>query len=154
MTDSLNHFSLAVGQPPSAKTLEDRELSVRLKYGMHTIFIIAMADWSFSRLTAELLSILRDRYPNGLNTSTNPAESQITPVPANDGDVKVAYALPKNPNDLNQGWRAIKATETDTIGKKGLTDMCSVAFTFLEPGADDASARFVVEVPIIEEEEE
>ncbi|KAL2168544.1 hypothetical protein VTG60DRAFT_7149 [Thermothelomyces hinnuleus] len=140
--------------PPNAKTVEDPELTVRLKYGMHTIFLIAMADWSFSRLTAELLSILRDRYPNGLNTSTNPAESQVTPVPANDSDVKVAYALPKNPNDLNQGWRTIKATETDTIGKKGLTDMCSVAFIFLEPDADEASAQFVVEVPIIEEEEE
>ncbi|KAL2138539.1 hypothetical protein VTI28DRAFT_6615 [Corynascus sepedonium] len=138
--------------PP--KTLEDPELSIRLKYGIHTIFLIAMADWPFSRLTTELLSVLRDRYPKGLNASTNPAESQVTPVPANDSEVKIAYALPKNPNDLGQGWKPIKAAETDAIGKKGLTDMCSVAFAFLEPDADEASAEFVVEVPIIEDEEE
>jgi len=134
--------------------VEDPEILVRLKYGIHTIFLIAAADWPFSRLTAELLSILQDRYPNGLNTSISPAESHVTPVPLKDSDVKVAYALPNNPSDLTEGWKVIKAGESDTIGKKGLTDTCSVAFTFLKPDADEARAKFVVEVPIIEDEEE
>ncbi|EAQ93877.1 hypothetical protein CHGG_02112 [Chaetomium globosum CBS 148.51] len=123
---------------------------VRLKYGIHTVFISAMIDWPFSRLTAELLSILRDRYPDGLTASIR--QPQLIPIPASDSDAKVAYALPKNPSDLAQGWKSINARETDVLGKKGVADMSSVAFAFLGPDADEAQPEFVVEVPVLEEE--
>lgn len=123
---------------------------IRLKYGIHTIFISAMVDWPFSQLTAELLSILRDRYPNGLTASIS--QPQLIPIPVSDSDVKVAYALPKNPADLTQGWKAINARETDVLGKKGVTDMSSVAFAFVGDDADEANPGFVVEVPVLEEE--
>jgi hypothetical protein len=107
-----------------------------------------MVDWPFSQLTAELLSILRDRYPNGLTASIS--QPQLIPIP--DSDVKVVYALPKNPADLTQGWKAINARETDVLGKKGVTDMSSVAFAFVGDNVDEANPDFVVEVPVLEEE--
>ncbi|KAK3309342.1 uncharacterized protein B0T15DRAFT_843 [Chaetomium strumarium] len=131
--------------------VDDPEISVRLKYGIHTIFLFTMVDWTFSRLTTELLSILRDRYPDGLTASTG--DPQKTPVPASDDDIRVAYALPKNANDLSQGWKNIKAQPSDLLGKKGLTDTCSVAFALLDPTADEGDVQFQVEVPTLEDEE-
>ncbi len=111
-----------------------------------------MVDWSFSRLTTELLSTLRDRYPNGLSAAI--AEPQPTPLPASDGDVRVAYALPKNPNDLAQGWKNLKAQPNDTVGGKKLADMSCLAFALVDPDADDADVEFGVEIPTLEEEED
>jgi hypothetical protein len=112
-----------------------------------------MLDWTFSRLTTELLEILRDRYPNGLAASTEQPEP-TTPVPASDTDVRLAYALPKNPNDLSEGWKNLKAQPDDTLGKKGLRDLCHVAFALLDADADEADAEFRVEVPVLEDYEE
>ncbi len=113
-------------------------------------------DWSFSRLTAELLTTLRDRYPKGLTASLTTPEP--TPLPANDGDVKVAYAVPKNPNELSQGWRNLKAQPDDTVGGKKLVEMSCVAFALLDPDVDDdeaeAEAEFLVEIPVLEDQEE
>lgn len=132
--------------------MDDPEISIRLKYGIHTIFLFAMPDWPFSRLTTELLSILRDRYPNGLTPSI--AQPDATPVPPNDGDVNIAYALPKNQHNLSGGWKNLKAQPGDTLGQKGLTDMCSVAFALLDSGTDVADAEFQVEVAELEDDEE
>ncbi|KAL2022110.1 hypothetical protein VTK56DRAFT_6154 [Thermocarpiscus australiensis] len=131
--------------------VDDPEITIRLKHGIHTIFITAMLDWPFSRVTAELLSILRDRYPDGLTTSTS--RPGKTPVPASESDIKVAYALPKNPSDLAQGWKHLKAQPTDTVAGKGLTDMCAVAFALLDPEADEADVRFQVELPSLEDDD-
>lgn len=111
-----------------------------------------MLDWSFSRLTSELLAILRDRYPAGLTTSIDQPEG--TAVPSSDDDIKLAYAVPKNPGDFSQGWKNIKARPDDTVGSKGLKDNCSLAFALLEPDADEVSAKFQVELPAVEEDEE
>ncbi|KAK4149841.1 hypothetical protein C8A00DRAFT_37544 [Chaetomidium leptoderma] len=137
--------------PRNANPAGDPEITIRLKYGIHTIFLFAMVDWPFSRVTTELLSILQDRYPNGL-TASIAQPGATTPVPAHDSDVQVAYALPKNPNDLHEGWKNLKAQPSDTLGKKGLTDMCSVAFALLDPNASEAAVYFQVEVPTEEED--
>ena len=132
--------------------MDDPGITLRLKHGIHTIFLFVMVDWSFSRLTTELLSTLRDRYPNGLSAAI--AEPQPTPLPASDGDVRVAYALPKNPNDLAQGWKNLKAQPNDTVGGKKLADMSCLAFALVDPDADDADVEFGVEIPTLEEEED
>ncbi len=137
-------------QPRNA--VEDPEISIRLKHGIHTIFLFAMLDWTFSRLNTELLSILRDRYPDGLSATLTQVEP--TPLPADNVDIKIAYALPKNPNDLTQGWKNLNAQPTDTLAGKKLSDVCSVAFALLGPEADEAEAEFAVDVPVVEEEEE
>ena len=132
--------------------MDNPEITIRLKYGIHTIFLFAMLDWSFSRLDAELLSTLRDRYPNGLTASI--AQPEETALPAEDSDVKIAYALPKNPSELSQGWKNLKAQPSDTVGGKKLTDMCCVAFALLDAGADEDDAEFQVELPALDDEEE
>ena len=109
-----------------------------------------MLDWPFSRVTTELLSILRDRYPGGLTTSIAPPKT--TPIPANDDDVKLAYALAKDPSELLHGWKDLKVQPTDTVGGKGLTDMSPVAFAILAPSEDEGKVQFQVEVATLEDE--
>jgi hypothetical protein len=111
-----------------------------------------MPDWPFSRLSSEFLAILRDRYPKGLTPSI--AEPEATPVPASDSDVKLAYALPKNVNDLSRGWKVLSAQPSDTLGGKGLTDMCSVAFALLSPDQDESEAEFPVELPTLDDQDD
>ena len=111
-----------------------------------------MLDWTFSRLDTELLSILRDRYPDGLSATL--ILTKPTPLPADDNNVKIAYALPKNPSDLTQGWKNLGAQPTDTLGDKKITDVSSIAFVLLDPEADEAEAEFEVEVPKVEDEED
>lgn len=131
--------------------VDDPEITIRLKHGIHTVFLLVMIDWPFSRVTAELLSVLQERYPKGLTTSIAPPET--TPVSTNDGDVKAVYAIPKNPNDLSQGWKDLNAQPTDTVGGKGLTEMCSVAFALLHLEASEENVKFQVEIPALDDEE-
>ena len=139
-------------QPRKAHNpVDDPEITIRLKHGIHTVFLLVMLDWPFSRVATELLSVLQDRYPEGLTTSIAPPETTV--VPTSDRDVKVAYALPKNPNDISQGWKNIKAQPTDTVGSKGLADMSSVAFALLDTDADGDNVKFQVEVPALDDEE-
>lgn len=111
-----------------------------------------MLDWPFSRLDAELLATLRDRYPNGLTASIGQPEEM--PLPAQDSHVKIAYAVPKNPNELSQGWKNLKVQPSDTVGGRKLADMCCLAFALLDPDVDEDDVEFQVELPLDEEEED
>lgn len=137
-------------------------MTVRLKYGIHTISLLTNPDWPFSRLTTELLTVIQERYPNGLTASIGSPD--LTPIPApistSQGDgkpnatIKVAYGLPKQPDDLSEGWKYINAVPSDKLGKKGFTDMCTVAFVVLDHAADETQTEFVVDVPEPPEDEE
>lgn len=121
------------------------ELTIRLKHGIHTIFIFVDPLAPFSTITDELLEVLRERYPDGLTTSIAPPKS--TPVPESSDSVHVAYALMKSPTDPSQGWRNLRVSPTDTPIEKGLKDNCAVAFAFQDPEDADANVHFDVEWP-------
>ncbi|KAK3382051.1 hypothetical protein B0T24DRAFT_600376 [Lasiosphaeria ovina] len=129
---------------------DDSDITIRLKHGVHTVFLSAMVEWSFSRVTSDLLEILRERYPRGLTTSIAPPKT--TPVPASDTDAKVVYALPNNTNDLSEGWSRLCVKETDTLADKRLKDMSILAFALLDSENKDDEAEFDVELPILEDE--
>ncbi|KAL2259307.1 hypothetical protein VTK26DRAFT_7061 [Humicola hyalothermophila] len=135
----------------STNFIDDPQITLRLKHGIHTIFLFVMLDWTFSQVTTELLSILRDRYPRGLTTCIAPPKT--TAIPASDSDVKVAYALAKDPSDLSHGWKGLNIQPTDTVGGKGLVDMCPVAFALLDPDADESKVQFQVEVASLDDEQ-
>ncbi|KAL2125608.1 hypothetical protein VTJ04DRAFT_1973 [Mycothermus thermophilus] len=147
--------------PPKLRAIDDPTISIRLRYGPHVIFILADITWTFQQLTTELLSILRNRYPDGLRQAPSalprppglPDVEEKTPIPAaDDANVRIAYALPRNASDLASGWKNLKARPEDTLGKKGVTDLSSVAFAFVGEGEDEANAEFHVVVPTPPEE--
>ncbi|OLN86595.1 hypothetical protein CCHL11_10134 [Colletotrichum chlorophyti] len=123
--------------------VDETFLSVRFKYGAHTILMFVDGQQQFSEITAALLEVLHDRFPDGL--TINHASPETTPLP--DTDAQVAYALPVNSNDLAQGWKHIRVADDDTPVAKGWKDGCAVAFSF----ATD-EPEFVVDVPSLDDD--
>jgi hypothetical protein len=122
---------------------------VRFKHGIHTIYLFVDSLGTMSSVTDELLSLLKDRYPNGLTTSTAPPKT--TAVPAN---TRIAYGALSMPNDPSKGWKGLKIGEKGifTPIKAGLKNNGIIAFAFAdEEAAEDGDADFEVEWPREEE---
>ena len=130
----------------------DSHVSVRLKHGIHTIYLFVDTQDSMRAVTTELLSLLRERYPDGLTKS--PDSSEKTPIPAEDEDVTIAYAVLTVPNDASRGWKRLNiGDERKTLaGKAGMKDNGIVAFTFVSPDEEDEEPVFEVEWPKDDEE--
>ncbi|KAK5654026.1 hypothetical protein OQA88_7703 [Cercophora sp. LCS_1] len=141
--------------PPRAthNPVDDPEFTLRLKHGIHTVFLFVMPDWTFAQLSAELLEILRDRFPDGLQTSTGASGPPKTTAVPDDNDTKIVYGVPRKADDLSKGWRNLKASDDDTLASKKLTDLTAVAFALVDPMDDDEEVEFEVELPSFEEEE-
>ena len=115
-----------------------------------------MYDWTFERISSELLEILQDRYPEGLVSSISPPKR--TPVPpagsAEAEKVKIAYGVPRNTGDPSQGWINLNASYNDTVFEMGLADMSPVAFALIPAGqeVDDSDVIFDVEIVQLDDE--
>lgn len=108
-----------------------------------------MLDWTFAKVSEELLQILHDRYPNGLTFSVD-----SEPVPLPEGDVKVVYGIPRNPNgDLGHGWKRLKVEDEDTVESAKLADVSAVAFALVDPETE-GNVTFDVTVPQLEDYDE
>ncbi|KAK3342000.1 hypothetical protein B0T25DRAFT_559761 [Lasiosphaeria hispida] len=141
--------------PPRARAAGTSEsdtsaLTLRLKHGIHTVFLFVTPGQTFADITTELLELLRERYPDGLTTSVAPPKT--TPIPSS-GEATVVYGVPKVPADLAQGWKSLRAGEKDTVASKRLKDMGPVAFAFAgEEEEEEGDVVFEVELPALEEE--
>ena len=135
-------------QPP--KEVIDPVVYLRLKHGIVTVFVTAESTEPFSKVTDELLQTLRERYPDGLKTSTGGPET--TAVPPAGADIRVSYAVLKNPRDQESGWKDLKVTGDETPASKGLKDNTIVAFALSEGDVDEPS--FQVEFPSMDDVEQ
>lgn len=104
----------------------------------------------FSKITDELLSILRERYPDGLHASRD--SPVTTPVPAEDQQVHVSYAVLKTPSDPSQGWRNLCITGDEKPVDKNIKNNSVVAFVLQGPADADDSPTFNVEFPSPDDE--
>ena len=129
--------------------MDDSQISVRFKHGIHTIYMFVDAHARMADVSEELVELLRERYPNGLTTSIAPPKT--TPVPAN---AKLAYGVLTVPNDASQGWTKLKLgdNQVNTPTKCGLKTNSIAAFTFVEEEDDDDEVVFEVEWPKEDEE--
>ncbi|KAI1415038.1 hypothetical protein F5Y13DRAFT_157736 [Hypoxylon sp. FL1857] len=122
----------------------DIDLSIRFKYGIHTIVLFVDPTKPFSDVADELLEILRDRYPQGLTTTFGSKDKIELP----DDPLQIEFALPKSPTDLSRGWNPLNVSEKDTPASKGLEDNSVVAFAFRPHDADeDDETKFEVDFP-------
>ncbi|KAK3693285.1 hypothetical protein B0T22DRAFT_37302 [Podospora appendiculata] len=128
------------------------QVTLRLKYGIHTVSLFVDPDWTFSHVTKELLAILRERYPGGLTPSLD--EPQARAVPDSDAEVSIVYGVFKNVNDPSQGWKKLNAKDKDTVAGKKLTDQSVVAFALLDSDADEEDVQFDVVLPTLDDEDE
>ncbi|EJT75005.1 hypothetical protein GGTG_08843 [Gaeumannomyces tritici R3-111a-1] len=139
--------------PPKAAQIEV-DLSLRFKYGIHTIYMLVSPLNTFAQISADLLEILQERYPKGLSSTLGATD---TPVPA---DAAVSYGIlqqqSRRGGDSSRAaeWRNLKVRDTDTPVAKGLKDNMDVAFALQSPEDADDAPQFVVEWPSLDEEEE
>ena len=131
--------------------MEEQDVSVRFKYGIHTIYMFVDLTEPMSKVKTDLLELLRERYPSGLTTSFESA--QKLKIPESDSSTYLALGALAVPNSAEAGWKKIKFDEDQTALKTGLKQNSIVAFTFLESADDEA--EFLVEWPKeVEEDEE
>lgn len=130
--------------------VDDPRITLRLKCGIHTIFLFVMLDWTFAKVSEELLQILHDRYPNGLMFSVD-----AEPIPLPEGDVKVVYGIPRSSTgDLNHGWKRLKVEDDDTVESSKLADVSPVAFALVDPEKAEGNVSFDVTIPQLEDYDE
>ncbi|KAB8304127.1 hypothetical protein EYC80_003547 [Monilinia laxa] len=140
-------------QPPT-------DITLLFKHTSHTILLLTTAHQTFAQILTHLLTVLRERYPNGLlpiaspptTTTTSPTspppETQRIPLPSTIQDI--ALALPRDAQDPKKGWTELDLGLGDTPGGLGLRDGAVLAFKFL--GDDEETERgFDVRWPSYEE---
>ncbi|CAK7231374.1 hypothetical protein SBRCBS47491_007909 [Sporothrix bragantina] len=125
-------------------------ISLRFKYGPQTVFLFVDRAASFDAISQQLLEALRERYPRGL-LKGHPSSTDTTPVPPAGDDCRVVYGQPRNPRDLEAGWKAL---HTDGENPTTLRLKQNSVLAFALQTADEASPEFHVEIPAFEEEEE
>ncbi|KAF5672518.1 hypothetical protein FHETE_3652 [Fusarium heterosporum] len=126
--------------------VDDAHISVRFKHGIHTIYLFIDALAPFSNVTAELLTVLSERYPHGLTTSISPFRTTTV-----NADSTLAYGALKVPNDPSAGWVKLKTGNGEsTPTKLGLKNNSLIAFTVLDD--EDDEPEFEVEWPKEDEE--
>ncbi|KAG5918062.1 hypothetical protein E4U42_007011 [Claviceps africana] len=101
-----------------------------------------------SRVSEELIGILKDRYSEGLTTSISPPKT--TPLPS---EPVLAYGTLKVPNDPSKGWKRVDTGEDDVNSPTecGFKNNSIVAFSFVTDPADD-DVVFEVQWPKDDEE--
>lgn len=123
--------------------LSDTQISVRFKYGIHTIYHFVDSLFPITTVSSDLLTLLRERYPDGLTKSVASPDDK-TPIPEDAESVE--FSVLKVPNDTTRGWRVLKREDGWSAGKVGLRENGIVAV--------DLGEGVVVEWPTFEGEEE
>lgn len=130
--------------------MDDVDISLRLKYGKHTVFMFVDPLAPFSRITDELLKVLRERHPDGLHASRMSDVSMR--LPADDEEVTVSYAILKTPSDPSQGWKDLRITGNEAPVDKGIKNNATLAFVIHDSDDPDSNPRFIVEWPSLDDE--
>ena len=127
--------------------MDGSHLSLRLKHGLHTIFLFVDPLQPVSAMSAQLIAVLHERYPEGeLTTSQGP-----TPIPGPDAEAKVMYGKLRNPGDVTEGWLRMEIKDQETPSKGGITDGSLLAFAFVPEGTEEEDVEFVVDWPSVED---
>lgn len=77
-----------------------------------------------------------------------------TPVPGAEEETRVAFAVPKNPRDLEAGWKPLSTDNGETPSSLRLRENSALAFVIQTGDEIGEAASFHVEIPSFEDEEE
>jgi hypothetical protein len=124
--------------------------TLRFKHGKITILLLAAPLTPFTTIIDDLLTILRERYPLGLENNYSPE-----PIPIPESIIDVVLGVPKDQYDLTKGWEELD------IGVTGITESprslalkegAPIAFRFIgEEDTDKDDEKFWVEMPNLED---
>lgn len=123
--------------------VEPTDWTLRFKHGKHTILLFADALTPFTKIKADLLTILRERYPQGLVLSSSP-----DPKPIPESVNKVALGVPVDVYEPSKGWTELDTTSgglKECPKSLELKDGAVIAFAFLETDEEFSEPTFEVE---------
>jgi len=114
-------------------------LTLRFKHGRHTILLFAQPLTPFSSIKSDLLAVLRERYPSGIQGP--PPSTDLVPIP--DSILDVILGVPVDQYDMSKGWTELDTTAGGEIRESpkslGVKDGSAIAFAFVT--GDDAEER-------------
>ncbi|KAF4624645.1 hypothetical protein G7Y89_g13525 [Cudoniella acicularis] len=119
--------------------------TLRFKHGKHTILLFADPLTPFSEIKYDLLTVLREQYPDGL-----PRSDSDTPLKIPESILDVILGVPNDPYDNTKGWSELDTTPgggiTESPKSLGVKDGGVIAFVFVDNEGDpDATPEFNVE---------
>ncbi|CAD6442336.1 794a8210-e5ca-4f32-a167-c1e38f0b32be-CDS [Sclerotinia trifoliorum] len=144
--------------PSTSNPQNPSDLTLLFKHTTHTILLLVPTTEPFTQILTTLLSVLQERYPEGLNAaspSTSTSTSQTnrkTPLPSSIQDI--ALAIPLDVYDPKKGWSELQLGLGDTPESLGLKEGGLIAFRFLADGENvegDFEGGFEVLWPSYEE---
>jgi hypothetical protein len=124
--------------------------TLHFKYAKYTILLLAEPLTPFSTIKTDLLAILKERYPDGLESSKSPTRTKIP-----DSILDIVLGVQKDQYEPSKGW-----DELDTRGggmnespkSLSLKDGAKIAFAFVGDDEEDKETKdlFHVEYPDID----
>ncbi|KAI9648191.1 hypothetical protein NHQ30_002823 [Ciborinia camelliae] len=157
--------STTLGDPPTNPT----HLTLLLKHTSHTVLLLVPSKQTFTEIIDTLLTVLRERYPDGLSampsssssppprTSTTTLSSTTTTltdakIPLPDSVQDIALAVPIDEYEPQNGWTELELGLGDSPASIGLKEGAILAFRFLKDGEDDTGlGEFEVRWPSYED---
>ncbi|QBZ64444.1 hypothetical protein PoMZ_06142 [Pyricularia oryzae] len=140
----------SLGAPKKTKSGEI-DLSLRFRFGIHTIFLLVSPLTTFDDISVELLSAIRERYPRGLSSSR--ISPNDTPIPGDGEEVIVVYGALASRHNL-ESWRDLKIQGSETPVSKSIKDGTDIAFLVRTPDEEDDPVKFVVEWPRLDDDDD
>lgn len=121
--------------------IEDSEITIRFRLGVHTIFLFVDSLKPFSDVTPTLFDILRERYPDGMTVG-----HELLPVPtAPSAGIAYATAL-KVPGEAFPDWKWLEPRLlSSTPQALGVKNNDIIAFAFVDD--EDEVPEFRVNWP-------
>ncbi|KAF7853052.1 hypothetical protein EAF04_010791 [Stromatinia cepivora] len=152
----------------STSTLQNpSDLTLLFKHTTHTILLLVPSTQTFTQILTTLLSVLQERYPEGLNPMiSHPASTSMTTLssttttltdkktPLPTSIQNIALGIPLDVYEPKNGWSELQLGLGDTPESLGLKEGGLVAFRFLGDGenvAEDFEGEFEVQWPSYEE---
>jgi hypothetical protein len=114
-------------------------LTLLFKYGKYTILLFAEPLTPFSTIKSNLLTTLKERYPEGLETSLSPNRIKIP-----DSILDIVLGVPKDIYDPSKGWDELNIRGggmKESPRSLGLKDGSQVAFAFVDENEEDKEAK-------------
>jgi len=114
-------------------------LTLLFKYGKYTILLFAEPLMPFSTIKSNLLTTLKERYPQGLETSLSPNRAKLP-----DSILDIVLGVPKDTYDPSKGWDELNtrgAGMKESPRSLGLKDGSQIAFAFVDEDKEDKEAK-------------
>ncbi|KAH7319438.1 hypothetical protein BKA65DRAFT_465368 [Rhexocercosporidium sp. MPI-PUGE-AT-0058] len=133
----------------TSEEIKSTAYTLRFKHGKQTILVFVEPLTPFPAILKELLATLRERYPDGLPSSTSDE-----PLPIPKSGIDVVLGVPKDNYDMDKGWDelAVSAAGLKESPKSlGLKDGAMIAFAFADSEHWTNNGEFHVEFSNVDE---